>query len=296
MKVQTLAGQLLFSTVRIEASGPNKGSVGTGFVFAYEYDPEDVEPVYFMVTNKHVIEDAEEGSFVFIENDGTQNPLLGQGIKVPVKRFKDVWYGHPDPDVDIAVSPIRSLINIRVKDGDPATIGDRTFVAPIRSSHIPTPSKIEQNYDAIEEVFFIGYPDGLYDEENLTPIVRRGVTATPLQIDYEGKPTFLIDASVFPGSSGSPVFAGTSTVRADRNDNLVLVASRLAFLGVIAECLEIQETGQVEWKPIPTGKKNKKVPTYTTSQALNLGIVYKSHTVLETVEDYLQKYGASQRP
>jgi hypothetical protein len=38
------------------------------------------------------------------------------------------------------------------------------------------------------------------------------------------------------------------------------------------------------------------VPTYTTSQALNLGIVYKSHTVLETVEDYLQKYGASQRP
>ena len=144
------------SGLDLEASGPNKGSVGTSFVFAYEYDPEDVEPVHFMVTNKHVIEDAEEGSFVFIENDGNQNPLLGQGIKVPVKRFKDVWYGHPDPDVDIAVSPIQSLINIRVKDGDPATIGDRTFVAPIRSSHIPRPSKIEQNYDAIEEVFFIG--------------------------------------------------------------------------------------------------------------------------------------------
>jgi hypothetical protein len=85
VKVQTLAGQLLFSTVRIEASGPNKGSVGTDFVFAYESDPEDVEPMYFMVTNKHVIEDAEEGSYVLIENDGNQNPLLGQGIKVPVK-------------------------------------------------------------------------------------------------------------------------------------------------------------------------------------------------------------------
>jgi hypothetical protein len=296
VKVQTLAGQLLFSTVRIEASGPDKGSIGTGFVFDYEFDTDEDKSTPFMVTNKHVIEDAEEGSFVFIENDGNQNPLLGWGIKVPFIRFKEIWHGHPDPDVDIAVSPMRSLIDLRVEAGDPATIGERTFVAPIRSSHIPTLSKIEQNYDAIEEVLFIGYPDGLYDEENLTPIVRRGITATPLQIDYEGKPTFLIDASVFPGSSGSPVFAGTSAVRADGNANLVLVASRLAFLGVIAKCLEIKETGQVEWKPIPTGKKNKKVPTYTTSQALNLGIVYKSHTVLETVEDYLQKYGASQRP
>jgi hypothetical protein len=88
------------------------------------------------------------------------------------------------------------------------------------------------------------------------------------------------------------VFAATSAVRADINGSLVLVASRCAFLGVIAECLEIKETGQVEWKPIPTGKKNKMVPTYTTSQALNLGLVYKSHTVLETIEDFLQKHGA----
>src|SRR5437763_136516 len=32
-----------------------------------------------------------------------------------------------------------------------------------------------------------------------------GVTANPLQADYDGRPVFLIDASVFPGSSGSPV-------------------------------------------------------------------------------------------
>ncbi len=129
VKVQTLAGRLLFSTVRIEASRPNRGtnrgSVGTGFVFAYGFDPEGDKPAFFMVTNKHVIEDAEEGSFVFIENDGNGNPALGQGIKVPVIRFKEVWHGHPDPDVDIAVSPIRSLIDIRLEAGDPATIGDR---------------------------------------------------------------------------------------------------------------------------------------------------------------------------
>ncbi len=45
--------------------------------------------------------------------------------QVPIIGFKEVWHGHPDPDVDIAVSPIRSLIDIRLEAGDPATIGDR---------------------------------------------------------------------------------------------------------------------------------------------------------------------------
>ena len=54
VKVQTLAGQLLFSTVRIEASRLGKGSVGTGFIFAYEFDTEEEDKwAFFMVTNKH---------------------------------------------------------------------------------------------------------------------------------------------------------------------------------------------------------------------------------------------------
>ena len=38
------------------------------------------------------------------------------------------------------------------------------------------------------------------------PILRRGTTATPIALNFEGRPEFLIDAAVYPGSSGSPVF------------------------------------------------------------------------------------------
>jgi len=241
-----------------------------------------------MVTNKHVIEDANVGSFVFILNDGKGDPQLGRGIEVPVLRFRDHFHGHPDPSVDIAVSPLNPLIDHR----DEATglvIGQSTYVAPIRSQHIPTQEYID-NLEAIEEIFFIGYPAGLYDAVNLTPITRRGITATPLQVDYDGESVFLIDAAVFPGSSGSPAFLASSAIRTDKSGNLVLIASRIVLLGVIAKYLSKPETGIVEWKPIPT-EENEVVPTYTTSQALNLGVVYKSSTVLETIDDFIKTYG-----
>lgn len=51
----------------------------------------------------------------------------------------------------------------------------------------------------------VGYPDGIWDEFNNQPIVRRGITATHPKNDFNGKGEFLIDAVCFPGSSGSPV-------------------------------------------------------------------------------------------
>ena len=58
-----------------------------------------------------------------------------------------------------------------------------------------------------EEIVFIGYPSGLRDEHNSTPLIRRGITASPIWNDFGNDPIFLIDAGVYPGSSGSPVFS-----------------------------------------------------------------------------------------
>lgn len=70
---------------------------------------------------------------------------------------------------------------------------------------IPNEEQIKQ-MDAIEPITFIGYPNGIWDSTNLLPVARRGTTASPIEVDFEGSPRFLIDASVFGGSSGSPVF------------------------------------------------------------------------------------------
>jgi hypothetical protein len=57
------------------------------------------------------------------------------------------------------------------------------------------------------EVLFVGYPNDVYDQVNNLPVIRAGKIASMPKVDFNGKPEFLIDAHVWPGSSGSPVFA-----------------------------------------------------------------------------------------
>ena len=63
-----------------------------------------------------------------------------------------------------------------------------------------------QELTPVEDIVMIGYPIGLIDEVNNKPVVRKGITATDIRLDYNGRKEFLIDAACFHGSSGSPVF------------------------------------------------------------------------------------------
>ena len=85
--------------------------------------------------------------------------------------------------------------------------------------------------DDLEDVLMIGYPDGMSDSKNNLPIVRRGITATDYKIDYEGKKEFLIDASIFKGSSGSPILICNIGSFNNANGELCL-GNRIKFLGV----------------------------------------------------------------
>ncbi len=196
MDVRTIAEQQLFTTVRIEAITPDGTATGTAFVFRYDWDSKKT---LFLVTNKHVVADATKGRFFFTLKGGDNKPLVGQRFDVTHDNFQGDWHGHPNPDVDIAVMPLIPLL-IHVHNA-----GQQIYYKAVTKDLIPDPEQTKW-IDAVEEVTFIGYPNGIYDMKNLLPIVRRGTTATPFQIDYVGEPKFLIDASVFPGSSGSPVF------------------------------------------------------------------------------------------
>ena len=106
------------------------------------------------------------------------------------------WISHPN--VDLSVFPINSLIEQKQKSGI------NLYCKFIQEELIPTKDNIN-TISSIEDVLMIGYPDGMSDSKNNLPIVRRGITATDYKIDYEGKKEFLIDASIFKGSSGSPI-------------------------------------------------------------------------------------------
>ena len=121
---------------------------------------------------------------------------------------------------------------------------DSLYLVTINEDNIPSQTHIDEMITPIESITFIGYPNGIWDEINLLPVVRQGTTATAYYYDFQGEPKFLIDASVFPGSSGSPVFIYKFGSYTKRNGNLH-VGSLLLFIGIIAEVYLIREEGLV---------------------------------------------------
>jgi hypothetical protein len=68
----------------------------------------------------------------------------------------------------------------------------------------------------------IGYPKGFWDRVNNLPVVRKGITATPIYIDYNGKKEFLLDIPIFSGSSGSPIVLFNEGSYSTKKEGLIL--------------------------------------------------------------------------
>jgi hypothetical protein len=278
MQVNTIAEQLLFTTVRIEATTPTGISAGTAFIFSYQ---QEEKQYLFLVTNKHVIKGAIDGRFFFTLSDG-KSPQIGQRFDIQMNQFEQQWFGHPDPEIDVAIMPLVPVLQEIEK------LGKKVFYRAITHDLIPNDEQLNK-LDAIEEVVFIGYPNGIFDSKNLMPVVRRGTTATHLQIDYEGKPLFLIDASVFPGSSGSPVLIANTGGYSSRGG--FFVGKRVLFLGIVSSVAIREEHGQIIFVASPVSQ----IPIVKTQQMIDLGIVYKATTILETVKALMEIWSKSQQ-
>ena len=175
-----------------------------------------------LVTNKHIIEDWKSVSFNVLKADQEGNPLIGDSENFTIQKSDGSWISHPN--VDLSVFPINSLIEQKQKSGI------NLYCKFIQEELIPTKDNIN-TISSIEDVLMIGYPDGMSDSKNNLPIVRRGITATDYKIDYEGKKEFLIDASIFKGSSGSPILICNIGSFNNANGELCL-GNRIKFLGV----------------------------------------------------------------
>lgn len=275
MEIKSLAEELLFVTVRIDTvnSHGEKGS-GTGFVFLHNY--KDIEGLS-IVTNKHVIKDAVSGGITFIrkEND---TPKLGSSFRLDFSSFEELWNGHPNPDIDIATTALLPMLT-QMKERFNVDV----YYKYISSSNIPDNAQF-QEIDAIEEVVFVGYPNGIWDSKNFTPIIRKGTTATPYTIDFENKKKFLIDASVFGGSSGSPVFIYNSGSYSTKSGGIIS-GNRLLFLGVVAAVYFKRSINDVISLPIPTKSKDVTV----AQEMIDLGIVFKAESIVELIELMIDK-------
>lgn len=272
----SISEQLLFSTVRIETRlETGLVGTGTGFFFDFIYGEKRFPTI---ITNKHVIEGAKQGSFQVHESatvDGKKRPS-GNFFTIAINNFDGQWILHPDPKVDLCAMPFNPL---RI---EAEKIGKEIFNPSLDGSLIQTDTSLEQ-LSAVEEVLMFGYPIGLWDDKNNLPLIRRGITSTHPAIDYRGESIMVIDASCFPGSSGSPVLVvneGAFTTKQGIN----LGSSRLIFLGVLSHGPFMEAKGEIIVKDIPTVKH----PTAITEIMINLGYVVKAKEILKLGE-YIEK-------
>ncbi|MFF7866593.1 trypsin-like peptidase domain-containing protein [Streptomyces qaidamensis] len=268
MNVDTPGRQLLFSTVRItNVLTSGVATSGTGFLLFV--DLEDGRHAPLLLTNKHVVANSARLITHFIQRGETADePNLGVGFDVELDPGN--WFGHPEPSVDVAVVPMAPVF---------ASVGPKLFTRALPLSLLAT--EVEGLYlDAIEEITFVGYPDGRYDTKHLTPIVRRGVTATPLDLDLNGQPTFLVDGSVFGGSSGSPVFLFNEG--AYRGPHGLHIGTRMVLVGIIAQTWVRPGVHPVE----VAAQEHVKI-----AKELNLGVAFNARAIKETVDAVITAAG-----
>lgn len=225
MNLNDLSTQLLFTTAPLWAEIAGKTSSATAFFYSAPIPGAPGQSIPLLVTNRHAIAGAKRVVVEFIERKGdlpdTDHRLLVDIDPALLLRFSD-------QSLDLAAAPIGALLNER------EVVGKPLFFRSIEPSLVPS-EKAFGELSAMEEIVFIGYPSGLRDVKNSNPLIRRGITATPVWNRFQGDPAFLIDAGVFPGSSGSPVFILNQGAYATGSG--LVVGHRILFLGVVYETM-----------------------------------------------------------
>ncbi|WP_285660435.1 hypothetical protein [Paenarthrobacter ureafaciens] len=169
MEVNTLYKDLMFSVLRLVTTRKDgDGNVGTCLIVDLEVVPGSLTPV--LVTNRHVLEHAVEISIHLTASEGPRKVALGHTVQVRMELEGDRFFS-TDDDVDIAIIPFGAVL----REFEEQYPGYKPFWRSLPVSEFPS----EEEYaslDALEDVFFLGFPDGRWDSVNQTPIIRRGVS------------------------------------------------------------------------------------------------------------------------
>jgi len=254
MNLNDISTQLLYTTMPMWVEyKDNKQGYGTGFIYSHMVEEKSNISIPLLITNYHVLNNMKR-LIIDIAEDSDGKPKSQERVRVEIPENFGMYH---NTDLDIVAILMAPIFNQMTGSGK------KPFFRSITPNLIPSPEVVEK-LGAIEEITFIGYPSGIYDYHNITPIMRRGITASPVWNDFQGEPIFLIDAGVFPGSSGSPVFiinqGGYSY------DDKFIVGSRIHFLGMLSESIVRKESFDIK--------------TF-----IGIGVVIKSQIIKKFVED-----------
>ncbi|MFA5355367.1 MAG: serine protease [Candidatus Paceibacterota bacterium] len=262
IKFDKFEEQIFLNTVLIKNTGSN--ILGTGFLL--QKPTLNGRAKFILFSNKHVFwgeeyqkvaDNAENHFEITLHNkdaDGSYKLEKISNFRFKINKSSVNYFEHPNPDIDIA------CVNISAAFNQPG------ITLNVRAIEID--KFIDFDLSTIhcgQKVVFIGYPTGFFDKKNFLPIMRSGIIASIPDIDFQGKQQILIDAQVFPGSSGSPVF--------------VEVGGKYKLLGIISDGV-IKELGFTKIKKTGEAEDEKYLPI----EFIGLGLVFK-YTAIKEVYD-----------
>lgn len=267
---------LEFTTVRLEtvdAQGKLWAASGFFYIVAEKENPNKGQ--VFIVTNRHAVEGMVKITFCMSKKGSDGSPVYEAPLRheMEMQTMKVVYLS--DSSIDLCAIPITFFINIREQTGTPI------FYQALSEDILITDKEVNE-LDAVEDVIMIGYPNGLWDEKHNIPLIRRGITATPVYLDYNAKKEFLIDAACFQGSSGSPVMICNIGQRKDKFGNIIVGSNRIKLLGVLYSAPSMNVKGEliIESKPEQSTeiKPNTRIP-------VNVGKVVNYKALHELTEE-----------
>lgn len=194
-------------------------SVATGFAVKKDNS-------YYLITNWHVVTGRN-----FLTNEPLSNATaidpdalriwfhglnLGQWVakKIDIvdKTGNKLWLEHErGREIDVVAVPLEISNDIKIYDADLRLADFDLMLYPS------------------EAVSIIGFPEGLTSGGKF-PIWKTGHIASDIDIDWDNRPAFLIDATTKSGMSGSPVIAKRVSIFQSSKGNQI--GNAIKFLGI----------------------------------------------------------------
>lgn len=258
LKFDKFEEQIFLNTVLIE--NLTDGECGTGFLIAKPFTDETVK--IFLFSNKHVFWGKKDKNKKGITKNirltlhklnEDDSYTLGQVHVITgslTREEKNGYFEHPDELIDIGCANISNHFNGGLKF-NMRNLNVDDFLSFSR----------EDLYAGMQ-VVFIGYPSGYYDQKNFLPVMRSGTIASIPVVNFNGESRILLDAQVFPGSSGSPVF--------------VSLGGKYRLLGIISDAIH-KRIDFIEIENTTEGQEKKIYPI----EWLGLGLLFTGDMIKE---------------
>ncbi|HSY47277.1 MAG TPA: trypsin-like peptidase domain-containing protein [Thermoanaerobaculia bacterium] len=264
VRVTSHAEMLYLSAIRLlsERIGAVRPEAATGFVVVNEGGER------FLVTARHAIESVACTTLFLYTGDSVHT--IGSPLAYEIRAADSFWTFHPDPSVDVAVGRFEPISDFFAKLDEQFIVGATKTTDFHRQPPIGVGGFTDKFWHPLplDEVLIVGYPRDYRDIPTSLPILRRGRIATPLWLDHEGRPVFVVDSAADRGSSGGPV----AYVEEEHKVGKYMCegTGKVVLLGIFSERFppRAHAVSVTEGEPL---------------RPPNLGAVYKAHTILETM-------------